>query len=205
MRFEPSTPSNIDLLIVANTLNYTEYEIYKSFQRRAENDLMMKKINPITQETCTVISAIQYGDAEPRIFKSSEDRCGCVDRLKNLTMCPHEIKAKKGFKAELFQPRHFMRDHVSGSLHGWEPLEDQVDNILGYEPESFTEHNDDNFTDESLFLTQELEEKVTEDSADVMTEQIPPGYLPDNTVKVKPLRVKKIENIMRSVLGSYNT
>ena len=38
-----------------------------------------------------------------------------------------------------------------------------------------------------------------------MTEPIPPGYLPDNTVKVKPLRVKEIENIMRSVLGSYNT
>ena len=45
---EPSTPSNSDLLLAANTLNYTEYERYKSFQRRAENDLMMKK-NSILQ------------------------------------------------------------------------------------------------------------------------------------------------------------
>ena len=75
-------------------------------------------------------------------------------------MCSHEIKAKKGFKAELFQPCHFMCDHVSGSLHEWGPSEDQVGNILGYEQESFTEHNDDNFTDESLLLTQELEKML---------------------------------------------
>ena len=46
-----------------------------------------------------------------------------------------------------------MRDHFSGSLHGWEPSEDQVDNILRYEAESLTADNEDNITDESMLLT----------------------------------------------------
>ena len=56
-------------------------------------------------------------------------------------MCSHEIKAKNGFSADVFQPRHFRRDHVLGSLHGWEPSEDQVDNSLGYEAKSLTADN----------------------------------------------------------------
>ena len=107
-------------------------------------------------------------------------------------MCPHEIKAKKGFHPELFQPRHFRRDCISGSLHGWVPSEDQVDNILGYEVEWFTEDNQDNTTDVSILLTQDFEETadvvtgvsgdlVTEGSADVRMTPIPQG----ETIEIK--------------------
>ena len=65
-------------------------------------------------------------------------------------MCSHEINAKNGFNAELFQACDFMCDHVLGSLHRWEPSKDHVDNILGYEAESLTADNDDNITAESM-------------------------------------------------------
>ena len=50
-----------------------------------------------------------------------------------------------------------------------------------------------------------MEENVTEGTADVHMTPIPPGYLPDQSVKVKPLRLKELENITRSVIASYCT
>ena len=49
MSIDTNTAGNLDLLLASNTLNYTEYERYKAFQRRAENDLMTKNKSILSQ------------------------------------------------------------------------------------------------------------------------------------------------------------
>ena len=130
----PSTPANMDLINAASALNFYEYEKYKGYQGRANEDLAMtQEYDDSIGLTITSVSSVRYPDAPPRIFRRDQDRCDCIERLKDLVMCSHEIKAKGGFRHEFFQPRHFYRHCVSGSLEGWVETEDHVDNILGYQ------------------------------------------------------------------------
>ncbi|KAL7524268.1 hypothetical protein ACHAXR_000497, partial [Thalassiosira sp. AJA248-18] len=123
---KPSTAANIDLITAASSLNLTEYEKYKGYLRRANEDYTMTcTIDESTGATLRKVSSTRSPDAPPRIFLSEQDRCDCVERIKDLGMCLHEIKAKGGFRPELFQERHFHRPCVSGSLCGWVQTEDR--------------------------------------------------------------------------------
>ena len=110
----------------------------------------------------------------------------------------------------VFQARHFHRDCVSGSLNGWVETEDCVDSILGYQPESLTTVGDINDCLQSLtpLNTHGCDAAMgnyVEGSADINYPPCVPGCLPEKGTKVTPLRVKEIENVMKSVMGGYNS
>ena len=91
-----STPANMDLMRAASALNFNEYEVYKGYQRRANVELSMTRENHDILGSITSVSSVRYPDAPPRVFRSDQDRCDCIERVKDLAMCPHEIKAKGG-------------------------------------------------------------------------------------------------------------
>ena len=82
-------------MTVARALNFNEYEKYKQKQLRANEELSMTHDNDDMFESITVITSVRYPDAPPRIFHNDENRCGCVEQVKDLAMCCHEIKAKR--------------------------------------------------------------------------------------------------------------
>ncbi len=67
------------------------------------------------------IQCIDYANAPPRIFSSSNDKCDCVVCVTHECQCDHLIKLRGGFRVSDFDVRHFRRSKVVGSLNGWQP------------------------------------------------------------------------------------
>ena len=130
----------IDLRNASEKLNLSSYERYKQRRFCAEKDLIRNEyIDPVSGESTVTVCSAKNPDAQPRIFRSTTDRCSCPQRLEEEDMCTHEIKAIGGFDETFFKQCHMAREKVTGSLEGWtEPKCNLIDEIIGYEEEEFT-------------------------------------------------------------------
>ena len=83
---------------------------------------------------------------------------------------------------------------------------DCVDNILGYQDESLINETEINDCLQSLtpLITHGCDVGIgnlVEGSADMTYSPCEPGYLQEKETKVRSLRTKEIENVIKSVMG----
>ena len=182
------TETNNDILKAAKKLCKAEYERYKANRLRADDSLLLYKDGDMY---CIVCSDSDSTSEPPRRFHAVDDECDCVERVAHESQCPHMIKLKEGFDANLFQLRHMRRTKVVGSLKGWEhPI--QTDNLLGGDEDISTIENDP-FDDDGEEAN-ELQVTVQKENA-----------LIDLTPKeVRPLGKKNLSELLSQVNSFYN-
>ena len=206
----PSTQETQDLLRAVQELNLTSYERYREARGRSNNfrvDSAYVADHESPQDTCTaVINTLT--EETPRLFPTFESRCGCVERLANEDMCPHEIAAKGGYNKAFFKERHMSRKSVEGSLVGWvEDAVSSIDEMIGYELENLTPNGD-----VGIGIGSADGDVMMADATNLQTYAPlpppplpPPGYLPPKSVgKVQPLAKKYVQNVLNSTIDQYN-
>ena len=192
LKKEPDTRANRLLLQAVCKLGLREYERYKSNLLRTADYATEDTKDPVSGEvTGTVVKSTRYPDAPPRLLRKGE-RCRCSDRIAELDMCVHEICCD-GFDEELFLPRHLRRDRVSGSLEGWSPPE------LSESP-----LNDMLDSDEVIFDPPPAAAKEEKIDACLGNPDMPEGYFPDRSTKVKPLPKTDVQRVLSTAIASYN-
>ena len=120
-------------------------------------------------------------------------------------MCIHEIVAKGGFRAELFEERHFERKFVSGSINGWvAPPKDKLNKIIGYSPEHIEIEWSLSSAKQILQTNMNIQmlNPFVEGNAD---DPLPLDYLPERGVSTNPFTGKEVENVLHSVMSGYNS
>jgi len=185
---------NQELLKAANMLNLPAYERFKSRLKRRES---------VPEH---IVFSLRNPDAPPHIFRSSIDRCDCVDKKEDDKMCGHEIKWKDGkFVKEMFHERHFHRDECEGSVTGWfPPTQSEYENSIGIYDKKFIENsirgNGEDEYDEIEVDVHNLDEK-TPDSF----QEKPLGYIIEKEVKVKPLDNTRIREMLSKASVLYGS
>ena len=201
-------------------LNFTAYERFKKFLIRGNEEyLLSEHMDPDTQTLCQEVSSIRYPDAPPRKFRSPTDRCNCDERVAEEDMCLHEIRAKKGYDRSFYLPRHMFRERVSGSLLGWvETKADDIDKIIGYEPEQMSQPNAPDLTGRNVHPGDDMQGVYVAEYAGTVTGStggtgIAPALspaLPPTQVfapqsrRVTPLSKQEMSNIMTATTAAYS-
>lgn len=107
---------------------------------------------------------------------------------------------RRGSPQPFFQSWHFFRACVTGSLDGWSASIDQVDNIIGYQPEALQE-GEAGMNDIDAHNDGVANGILGEEN----TAALPPGYLPDCAGgSIKPLSQKNMQNILENVCAGYS-
>ena len=195
---QPFTFAVSDLKLAASKLNHVAYLSYKSEQARCHLYCLKPSIDPVTKETMLNVHSTRYPEAPPRSLKSNLfSRCPCEYRVAQQDMCVHEILAKGGFRAELFEERHFERKFVSGSINGWvAPPKDKLNQIIGYSPEHIEIERSLTSTNQILQTNTSIEmlNPFVEGNAD---DPLPLDYLPEQGVSTNPFTRKEVKMYCR--------
>ena len=89
---EPQTALVTDLVMAASMLGLPSYERYKLAAERAVCDLLCEThFDLVSNHEYFMVRSHRYSDAPPCIFKSKDDRCNCIERIKACDQCAHEI------------------------------------------------------------------------------------------------------------------
>ena len=205
---EPRT-STVDVLIkAASTVNLPTYERFRCAVERAHL-YSWTKSSPNDSNVLLVQSTI-HQDAPPRrVSLDGTLRCDCFQRVAYLDMCVHEICCL-GFCQDMFQPWHFMRSRVQGSMVGWiRPSNVNPLGMFDFDNEPQIETMDKRTTSEGdvgmadepidslVTLTNPFASALANDSIDV-------NYLPKFNGATKPLTKKQVEDLLDKSLQGYN-
>jgi hypothetical protein len=86
-----------DLVMAASILGLPSYERYKLAAEQATCNLLCEThFDPVSNHEYFVVRSHRYPNAPPGIFQSKDDRCNCIDRIKECDQCAHEILLRVG-------------------------------------------------------------------------------------------------------------
>ena len=201
------TAENQILRQAAASLCLSSYELFKT---RLCGQCCKYQISIVQDDDgeilCYNVKSIEHQDAPSwKLCSTTSFRCNCRNRIAHQEMCVHEIKVF-GFKKSFFEPRHMLRECVSGSLGGWiAPDTTAIDDILQYENEPI---NDEDFweIDEMDVDRQDgIEFSLDMDSRNETdyVEQ-PAGHLRSLTGRITPLNQGQFSDKMQSYIARYS-
>lgn len=187
-----------DLKMAASTLNWAAYQRYKQHQAVALKDyLKVSERNDETGDEHIVVRRKDGGGID-HVFDNEKSRCKCLTRIREGEMCEHEIVCHDGFKRHLFEPMHFIRKRVEGSLSGWTPSTTSIDTLLQCE---------DAVGDLPIADMQEGTAETTEPSNNSLNDSVlnsGPGTLPYTASSVSHhLGHSYIKSVTSTVQSSY--
>ena len=184
----PRTAMSNDLLKAAKVLCKGEYERFYENKKKAEQDYILYQHDNGEIR----IASTKHSDAPERIFLSYSDDCDCEDRISHQGQCRHLMLLWGGFCVECFEPRHFRRKKVTGSLNGWEPT--PITDVLGIGEEDF-----DDSSAASLYLS--TEDDDTEMALEVQKED---ALVDQTSSRIKPLNHSALRGVLSDVTSFYN-
>ena len=98
-----------------------------------------------------------------------------------------------GFCVECFEPRHFRRKKVSGSLNGWEPT--PITDVLGIGEEDF---------DDSSAVSPHLSAEADDTEMDIEVQK-EDDIVDHASSRIKPLNHSALRGVLSDVTSFYNT
>lgn len=216
LEHRPQTEDTRNLMNAARELNLPTYERFQSYYELKSNYYAELIADPASPHILSTAVRSKVGEEPPRVFLNESSRCGCGDRLANEDMCVHEIIAHGGYRREMFLPRHFARDCVTGSTTGCPHTSgtEGIDDILGYEeevvPDVFGTNEEGDDGDDDMFGSVDMNAVPLSGGNVVSTlpqPQVPspkPGQLPSKSIgKVQPLRKQTVATVLTTASDSY--
>ena len=131
---EPRTTNNDILIKAASKLNLPTYQRFKTAVERGHEYSWTKSTDNDTN--VIYVQSLRRTDAPPRrLCLNGSFRCDCKERVSYLEMCVHEICCF-GFREDMFEPWHFKRERVQGSMIGWiRPEDDELPSMFDFDSE----------------------------------------------------------------------
>jgi hypothetical protein len=153
------------------------------------------------------VKSTEHQDAPTwKLCSSASFRCYCRNRVAHQEMCVHEIKVF-GFKRSFFEPRHMLRECVSGSLDGWTaPDITVIDEVLQYESEPIINGEEIlNNQDMDIDGNDGIRSLFDTDHEEATNHLEPPaGHLPTLTGRITPLSQGEFSDKMQSYIARYS-